>query len=65
MTTLEKNVKLIAIRRVRMLLESELQYEGFMDASEVNKLAEVYNLTYTQAWDLVRAEFKAQLKELA
>lgn len=65
MTTLEQNVKKIALRRVRMLLEYELQYEGFMDASEVNRLAEVYNLTYTQAWDLVRAEFKTQLKELA
>ena len=65
MTTLEQNVKKIALRRVRMLLEYELQYEGFMDASEVNRLAEVYNLTYTQAWDLVRAEFKTQLKELS
>ena len=65
MTTLEQNVKKIALRRVRMLLEYELQYEGFMDANEVNRLAEVYNLTYTQAWDLVRAEFKTQLKELA
>ena len=65
MTTLEQNVKKIALRRVRMLLEYELQYEGFMDASEVNRLAVVYNLTYTQAWDLVRAEFKTQLKELA
>jgi hypothetical protein len=65
MTTLEQNVKKIAVRRVRMLLEYELQYEGFMDASDVNRLAEDYGITYTQAWDLVRAEFKTQLKELA
>ena len=65
MITLEQNVKKIAVRRVRMLLEGDIQCEGFMDASEVNGLAEMYDLTYTKAWDLVRAEFKAQLKELA
>ena len=65
MITLEQKVKQIAKRRIRMLLDGEIQCEGFMDASKVNGLAETYDLNYTQAWDLVREEFKKQLKELA
>lgn len=65
MKTFEQAVEAIAVRRVRMLLEGEVQYEGFMDAAEVNGLAEVYDTNYTTAWDAVRVAFRQQLKLLA
>ena len=65
MTTFDEAVETIAVRRVRMLLEGDVQYEGFMDAAEVNGLAEVYDTTYTEAWDAVRVAFRRQLQLLA
>ena len=65
MKTFEQAVEAIAVRRVRQLLEGDVQCEGFMDAAEVNALAENFGGTYTQAWDAVRVAFKQQLKLLA
>ena len=65
MKTFDEAVEAIAVRRVRQLLEGDLQYEGFMDADKVNRLAEVYDTTYTRAWEAVRVAFKQQLKLLA
>ena len=65
MKTFEQAVEHIAKRRVMMLLEGDVQCEGFMDADKVNELAEVYDTNYTTAWDAVRVAFKQQLKLLA
>ena len=65
MKTFEQAVEAIAVRRVRQLLEGDVQCEGFMDADKVNALAEVYNTNYTTAWEAVRVAFRQQLKLLA
>ena len=66
--TLENTVKKIARRRAMLVLDPEsfiYNHTDFGDADKVNKIAEVFGGTYTEAWDLVRAEFKRQIQELA
>lgn len=65
MKTFEQAVNEIAVRRVRQLLEGDIQCAGFMDADKVNRLAEVYDTNYTTAWEAVRVAFRQQLKLLA
>ena len=65
MKTFEQAVNEIAVRRVRQLLEGDIQCAGFMDADKVNRLAEVYDTNYTTAWEAVRVAFKQQLQLLA
>ena len=65
MKTFEQAVEDIAVRRVRQLLEGDVQCAGFMDADKVNRLAEVYDTNYTTAWEAVRVAFRQQLKLLA
>jgi hypothetical protein len=66
--TKEQVVLHLAKRRAEMVLDPYSRlYEvaNFGDASEVNRIAEVYGGTYTEAYDAVRDEFRRQLKELA
>jgi hypothetical protein len=38
--------------------------DNFGDAAKINRLAEVYGGTYTQAWDEVRRAYKQQVKKI-
>jgi len=52
--------------RIQLVLTGESSLmQDFGDASKVNRIAEIYGGTYTQAWDEVRAVYKQQIKKIA
>ena len=57
-------VRKIVNKRIQQLLTGEV-IENFGDADRVNKLAEVYGGTYTEAWAEVRVAYKQQVKIIA
>ena len=68
MKTFKQAVIEIARRRANMVLDPDsilYQDANFNDAAKVNRLAEIYGGTYTEAYSAVREEFRNQLKELA
>lgn len=57
-------VRKIVDKRIQQLLTGEI-IENFGDADRVNRIAEVYGGTYTEAWTEVRVAYKQQIKKLA
>ena len=57
-------VRKIVDKRILQLLTGEV-IENFGDADRVNRIAEVYGGTYTEAWTEVRVAYKQQIKKLA
>ena len=56
----------IVATRIQLVLSGESSLmQDFRDADRVNKLAEVYGGTYTEAWTEVRVAYKQQIKKLA
>ena len=51
----------IASRRAEMAIEGELVFEGWMDAAEINGIAEDFGGTYSEAWNDVRRAYKQHL----
>lgn len=64
MISRENAVAKIVAARIQLVLSGEI-IENFGDAAKVNRLAEVYGGTYTEAWDSVRVAYKQQIKKLA
>ncbi len=54
----------IARRRAVMAYDGELQDKGWMDAADINSIAECYGGTYSQAWNEVRVATKQHLRLL-
>lgn len=68
MKTRKETITKIAQRRALMVLDPYSRFYDdahFDDAAAVNRIAETYGGTYTEAWDEVRKEFRHQLKECA
>jgi hypothetical protein len=53
----------IVRKRIRHARPGDL-IDNFGDAAKINRLAEVYGGTYTQAWDEVRRAYKQQVKKI-
>lgn len=64
MISRENAVAKIVATRIQLILSGEI-IDGFGDAAKVNRLAEVYGGTYTEAWDDVRRVYKQQVKKIA
>ncbi|CAB4125667.1 hypothetical protein UFOVP181_458 [uncultured Caudovirales phage] len=68
MKTKREIILKIAQRRAMMVLDPYSRFYDdahFDDAAAVNRIAETYGGTYTEAYSAVREEFRRQLKELA
>ena len=66
MISRENAVAKIVTARIQLVLSGESSLmQDFRDADRVNRIAEVYGGTYTEAWDSVRVAYKQQIKKLA
>ena len=66
MISRENAVAKIVAARIQLVLSGESSLmQDFRDADRVNRIAEVYGGTYTEAWDSVRVAYKQQIKKLA
>lgn len=54
----------IVAARIKLIFTGA-DFTDFGDAARVNRIAEVYGGTYTEAWDQVRSAYRDEIRKIA